>query len=295
MRRLAEQAGYRALQSTPLINRAGELLGVLSVQFREPHRFTERDLQLGTLLGRQAADLLDARMRQLEVSESRVETSEVRGLLGRLVMVQEEERRRVARDVHDQMGQPMTALRIQLESLRARADAFPALATEISRTMRLAQELDQSIDFLTWQLRPAALDHLGVSAALSDLVRGWSERFHIAADYDGEGAHGAALSNDVSVNLYRIVQEALHNVQKHARASRVSVLFTVRDAVAVLVIEDNGQGFTPDLRDPAQNGGLGLVSMRERARVIGGEFTLEAAPEQGTSIFVRVPCVGGSE
>ena len=154
-------------------------------------------------------------------------------------MVQEEERRRVARDVHDQMGQPMTALRMQLESLRARADAFPALTTEVSRTMRLAQELDQSIDFLTWQLRPAALDHLGVSAALSDLVRGVVRAVPHCRRLRRRRRARAALSNDVSVNLYRIVQEALHNVQKHARASRVSVLFTVRDAVAVLV--DRGQ------------------------------------------------------
>ena len=93
---------------------------MLSVHFRDAHEFTERDLQLGTLLGRQAADLLDARLRQLEVSASKVETSEVRELLGRLVMVQEEERRRIARDIHDQMGQPMTALRMQIESLRAK-------------------------------------------------------------------------------------------------------------------------------------------------------------------------------
>jgi len=289
LRHLATEAGYRAVQSTPLINRDGELLGVLSIHFRDRHRFTERDLQLSALLGRQTAELLEAQIYQLEVSASKVETSDVRKLLGRLVMVQEEERRRMAMDVHDQMGQPMTALRMQIEALQTRCEAYPELAPEIGRTVDLAEELDQSIDFLTWQLRPAALEHLGVSAALSDLVRGWSERFHISADYHGDGVRDTDLPGDVSVNLYRIVQEGLHNVQKHARATHVSVLLAIRDADVVLVIEDDGQGFAEDEHDPTQRRGLGLVSMRERARLIGGEFTIETAPRQGTSIFVRVP------
>jgi signal transduction histidine kinase len=290
LRRLAAESGYRAVQATPLINRAGQLLGVLSVHFRDHHQFTERDLQLSTLLGRQASDLIDARLRQLEVSASKVETSEVRRLLGRLVLVQEEERRRVARDVHDQLGQPMTALRMQMEALGAKCGSYPALMAEVSRTMQLAAELDDSIDFLTWELRPAALDRLGLSAALADLVRGWSERFHQACQYHAQGADDARLPQDVAVNLYRIVQEGLHNVQKHAGATHVSVLFAMRDTEAVIVIEDDGQGFTPGAVEPSVHGGLGLVGMRERAWLIGGEIAIEAAPGRGTSIFVKVPC-----
>ena len=116
---------------------------------------------------------------------------------------------------------------------------------EVRRTMRLAEELDRSIDFLTWELRPAALDRLGLSAALDDLVHAWSERFHTAGEYQAHGTDGRSLPSDVAVNLYRIVQEGLHNVQKHARATRVSVRFTVREAEAAIAIEDDGQGFTP--------------------------------------------------
>ena len=99
----------------------------------------------------------------------------------------------------------------------------------------------------------------------------------------------AELPDDVSVNLYRIVQEGLHNVHKHARATHVSVPLTIRDTEVALVIEDDGQGFSADAHDPEQHRGLGLVSMRERARLIGGEFSIEATPGKGTSIFVRVP------
>ena len=98
----------------------------------------------------------------------------------------------------------------------------------------------------------------------------------------------AELPDDVSVNLYRIVQEGLHNVHKHARATHVSVLLAIRDTEVALVIEDDGQGFEADAHDPQQHRGLGLVSMRERARLIGGEFSIEATPGKGTSIFVRV-------
>jgi signal transduction histidine kinase len=288
LRRLAVEAGYRGLQATPLINREGELLGVLSVHFHDPHRFTERDLQLSTLLGRQAADLLAARLHQVEVSASKVETSEVRHLLGRLVLVQEEERRRVARDVHDQLGQPMTALRMQMEVLGAKCASYPALMAEIGCTMQRAEELDGSIDFLTWELRPAALDRLGLSAALQDLVRAWSERFHTAGDYHACGTDGRSLPPDVAVNVYRIVQEALHNVQKHARATHVSVRFTVRGSTAAISVEDNGQGFTPGV-EPTPQDGLGLISMRERTRLIGGTIAIEAARGRGTSVVVTVP------
>jgi signal transduction histidine kinase len=280
----------RALRLAPLLDRDGELLGVLSILFREPHDFSERDLQLSALLGRQAADLLEARVHRREISASRLEASEVRDLLGRLVTVQEEERRRIARDMHDQLGQSMTALRMQIEALRRWATVAPELATDVDRIDRLAQDLDSTIDFLTWELRPAALDRLGLSAALQNLLQSWSERSDIPAEFHAQGTPDRPLSNEVSVNLYRILQEAVHNVQKHAEATRVSVLFAVRDREAMMVVEDNGRGFEPDtLPSDATRRCLGLVSMRERTLLLGGTLDVETSPGRGTAIFVRVP------
>ena len=142
---------------------------MLSIHFPDVHEFTERDVQLSALLGRQAADLLDSRVRQMEAAASKAETSQVRELLGRLVQVQEEERRRISRDIHDQMGQQMTALRMQIESLRSKCERSPDMAAHVGRIDHLAEELDQSVDFLTWELRPAALDRLGLSDALADV------------------------------------------------------------------------------------------------------------------------------
>jgi signal transduction histidine kinase len=183
----------------------------------------------------------------------------------------------------------MTALRMQMEVFGTRCGSDPALMAEVNRTMQLAEELDRSIDFLTWELRPAALDRLGLSAALDDLVHAWSERFHMAGEYHADGTHGRSLPSDVAVNLYRIVQEALHNVQKHARATHVSVRFTVGAAEASIAIEDDGQGFAPGAAELTPHEGLGLVGMRERARLIGGRITIEAGPGRGTSVVVTVP------
>jgi signal transduction histidine kinase len=226
---------------------------------------------------------------QIEVRERRAAESEIKALFTRLVSAQEDERRRIALDIHDQLGQQMTAVRINLEALQQRTDIDPACAESVEGTMRLAEELDRSIDFLTWQLRPAALDHLGLPAALAHLVGGWSQRFQVRADCDTVGTNGVRLRADVETNLYRLAQEALHNVYKHARATHVSVILKRRDHQIVLVVEDNGRGFAIADVSPEAIASLGLVSMRERAALVGGELTIESTPELGTAITVRVP------
>jgi signal transduction histidine kinase len=183
----------------------------------------------------------------------------------------------------------MTAVRINLEELQRRTDVDTPWAESVERTMRVAEELDRSIDFLAWDLRPAALDHLGLPAALARLVGGWSERFHVRADYDTVGIDGVRLRSDVEANLYRLAQEALHNVYKHARATHVSVLLERRDHRIVLMVEDDGRGFAIDDASPEAVPSLGLVSMRERAALVGGELNIESTPGFGTTVTVRVP------
>jgi PAS domain S-box-containing protein len=227
----------------------------------------------------QAHDFLEQRVRE--------RTSQVQSLFERLVSSQEEERRRIARDIHDQVGQQMTALRMNLEALRSQADGQTSLAEQAERTQRLAEELDQSIDFLTWQLRPAALDDLGLSAALQNLVTGWAERFEIAADFAVDGVEDVRLPRDVEANLYRIAQEALHNVAKHAQATQVTAYLTQQGNELVLLVEDNGRGFDAAIR--SKDGHMGLMNMRERAALVGGRLDIESGAGHGTSIHVRIP------
>jgi signal transduction histidine kinase len=260
---------------SPLSDATGRFVGFAKIS----RDLTERKALEDAL--QQAHDSLEQRVRE--------RTSQVQSLFQRLVSAQEEERRRIARDIHDQVGQQMSALRINLEALRSQAEGGTAitLVQQAERTQRLAEELDRSIDFLTWQLRPAALDDLGLSAALQDLVTGWAERFATAVDFAVDDVEDVRLSRDVEANLYRIVQEALHNVAKHANATQVTVYLTQQNGYLMLLVEDNGCGF--DAQMPPTDGHMGLVNMRERAALVGGRIEIESGAEHGTSIHVRIP------
>jgi signal transduction histidine kinase len=126
--------------------------------------------------------------------------------------------------------------------------------------------------------------------ALRQLVDSWSERFQTAAEFDSSGVNGLRLAHDVEANLYRLTQEALHNIVKHANAAHVTVWMEHRGQELTLVIEDDGQGFEP-VESSERSGphGLGLLSMRERAHLAGGTFEIDAAPGRRTALFVRVP------
>lgn len=224
-----------------------------------------------------------------EVRERRAAESRSKALLGRVMSVQEEERKRIARDIHDQMGQQITALRMSLEAVRAAAPQDARLVAAAERAARVAEELDRSIDSLTRELRPAVLDHLGLTAAIENLVRGWSERFGVPVEFRNAIGDGLRLSAEAEANLYRIAQEALHNIWKHAKASVVRVTLAQSEGHLQLVIQDDGRGFSPVDVHETSIGGLGLESMRERASLIGGQLVVRSAWGHGTTITVRVP------
>jgi PAS domain S-box-containing protein len=224
-----------------------------------------------------------------DITDLRNADQSVKKLLKQLITIQEEERRRIARNIHDQMGQQMTALRLSLSSLTAGRDGQDGLIEQARRMQALAEDLDQSIDFLTWELRPAALEHLGLAKALGDLVLGWSERYKVLADFHASGVDSLCLPPDAEINLYRLAQEALHNIFKHAGANMVSVILERRGDQIVLIVEDDGCGFDPVEVSAGQGGGLGLTSMRERATLVGGKMQVESSLNNGTTIFVYIP------
>jgi PAS domain S-box-containing protein len=284
---------------TPLRSSDGRHLGFTTIS----RDLTERKVFEDAL--RRAHDELEQRVQdriadlaranallQNEVAERRAAEAQIKALFERLVSIQEEERRRIARNIHDQLGQQMTALRMNLEALRMWADRDPPHLEQTQRAQRLAEELDRSIDFLTWELRPAALDHLGLPAALQRLLSGWSEQFGIAVEFDLPETSGLRLPRDAEANLYRLVQEALHNIVKHAAATHVTVLLEQRDQQVVLVVDDNGRGFVLSEAQQRPDGGLGLVSMRERALLAGGVLQIETASGRGTTISVRIATNG---
>jgi two-component system CheB/CheR fusion protein len=224
-----------------------------------------------------------------EVSERGLAEAEARTLLRRVVTVQEDERRRISRDLHDQLGQQLTALRLKLELVRERAGDDADLAREVESAQALAESLDADVDYLAWEMRPSALDELGLVAALGNYVREWSAHFGVAAELHAAGPAFERLTPDVAIHVYRIAQEALNNVAKHAGASQVNVIFEVRAREVTLIVEDDGRGFDPDAVSAEGAPRLGLGGMRERARLVGGTLEIESAPGRGTTVFARIP------
>ena len=212
----------------------------------------------------------------------------VKGLLERLVSVQEEERRRLALNLHDQLGQQLTALRLALSSLRdgpasERANRFATID-------QIVTQLDRDVDLLAWQLRPPMLDDVGLDAAITDFLHQWSSVNRVVADFHHAPDDGGRLGADIESNLYRVVQEALNNISKHAHANHVSVILERRGAEATLIVEDDGRGF--ELADELVRGpkkGMGLAGMRERTALMGGDFEIESTPGKGTTLFLRIP------
>ncbi|HEU4736698.1 MAG TPA: sensor histidine kinase [Solirubrobacterales bacterium] len=197
---------------------------------------------------------------------------------------QEEERARVARDLHDEVNQSLTGLLLRLEA--AREAAPPELEAELAETKALANQAMQELLSLARQLRPTALDDLGLAAAIAGQVEqiGHGE---IEAEFKADGRL-TDLGGDAQLVVYRVAQEALSNAVRHSEANRVSVALRRREDGGVsLDVADDGRGFAFD----ESEGGLGIAGMRERALLIGGELTIESRPSHGTAVHLTVPAM----
>jgi two-component system CheB/CheR fusion protein len=222
--------------------------------------------------------------RRHRIEQERVE------LLRRIVSTQEDERRRIARELHDQLGQSLTALRLKLESLNNEAGRRSKLKGRLGELLDIARQLDTDVDFLAWELRPVALDDLGLIVALSNYAQEWTKHFGVHVNFHSTGLGDALLVPLVEINLYRIAQEALNNIAKHAGATSVDLLLERRDEHVMLIMEDNGRGFdTESIEAHPEGRGMGLVGMRERATLLGGSVEIESTPGGGTTIFARIP------
>ena len=219
--------------------------------------------------------------RERETERARTE------LLSRLVFVQEDERRRIARDMHDQFGEHLTALSLEIASLKDAWTATPDLVDRAGTLEAIAARLDHDVEQLVWRLRPTALDDLGLRAALTNYVREWSVRHGVAAEVHTSGLLDDRLASEVETALYRIAQEALNNVAKHARAQRVDVLLERRPDCVLLVVEDDGVGFDA-ARPSGGRHGFGLVGMQERSALVGASLQIDTTPGQGTTVLVRM-------
>jgi signal transduction histidine kinase len=226
-----------------------------------------------------------------DLTEARRTEELLRALTHRVVQVQEDERGRVAVELHDGITQLLCAVVFRSQALVASLSAHDGPAKIESRKLRdLAGRTAKEVERVAHNLRPSVLDNLGLVAAMSDASTEFAVRTGISVKLACVKLT-ARLTSDGKLTLYRILQEALRNVEKHARARNVSVSLTQPDAFVQLEIHDDGGGFDPDRRPGKRNGkgGLGLLSMRERAAYVGGSLEVKSVPRAGTRIEVRIP------
>jgi PAS domain S-box-containing protein len=226
-----------------------------------------------------------------EIARRERAEAERRDLQGRLTTAQEDERRRIARELHDQMGQHLTALALGLKVVKD-ATPDPSLArTRLLELQALTDLIGREIHVLALELRPTVLDDLGLKTALGNYADACAERCGIAVDFQSTGMDGGRLPATVETAFYRVVQEALTNVLKHGRAKRVSVVLQRAPGHVVAVVEDDGLGFDAERKSDPTGAAhpLGILGMRERMELVGGTLTIDSAPGRGTAVIARVP------
>lgn len=258
----------------PIFDASGKFLG---------YRGVSSDI---TPTVRAEAELRRAQAEQLALQAHKIEAEEERlRLLQRIIAAQEQERLRITRDLHDQTGQDLTGLSLGLKSLES------AIADERGHvTLRwlqtLTAQIGESLHRTAWELRPTALNDLGLLRALETYTADWSERFGIRVDYH-VGNLSRRFPDDVETTIYRVVQESLTNVLRHAAASTVSLVLELHDGILQVIIEDDGRGF--DVEAVAGQGRLGLPGIAERLAVVGGTLSIDSSPGAGTTLYVRIP------
>jgi PAS domain S-box-containing protein len=232
-----------------------------------------------------------------EVAERLLVEEARRELLRRLVTAQEEERRRISRELHDRMGQQLAALMMGLKTLGVESYGRSSTLDTLRQLEEMIDELSREVHTLAWGLRPPALDDLGLETALCNYVEEWAERTRVPVDFHSAGFGGCRLPLTHETALYRVAQEALTNVAKHSGADRVSFILERRDGHVLAVIEDNGAGFDVEtvMASAGKGRRLGLLGMRERAALLGGTINVESALGAGTTLFVRIPFDARSE
>ncbi len=274
----------RSMLCVPLHSK-GQTIGAIEAMNKESGTFDQEDIRLLSALAASAAIAIENAQLFEQVRSGR---EQLQALSRRLVEVQEAERRHISRELHDETGQALSSMLLGLSLLEREADDPEAI---VARAIELEEMVDlmlENLHRMAMNLRPASLDHLGLVAALDQYCETFGQQYGLDVQFETVGLEmGKRLLPEVETALYRIVQEALTNVIRHAQARHVDVLLERRGDHVVTIVEDDGVGF--DMQKVAQRGRLGVFGMHERAEMLGGDMMVESAPGAGTSVFVEVP------
>ena len=226
---------------------------------------------------------------QLEEANAQLAQSQesLRRLSRRLVEVQEAERRAIARELHDEAGQTLTALHVGLGLLQREAGGLEPIASLVRELKQIADGVQESLHQLAWNLRPPSLDRMGLVPTLRQYTETVRRQHGLQLDFVAFDLDGLRPAAEVEIAAYRIVQEAITNVVRHAGASRAGVILERHGDRLRVIVEDDGRGFDPE--EAAGRGRLGLFGMRERAEMMGGTLTLESRPGAGATVYAELP------
>jgi PAS domain S-box-containing protein len=286
-REAAEARGYRSSAALPLCH-GEQVLGALNVYSAQPAYFTDERVQVLQSFANQAAVAIEnARL----FEQVRAGGERLQALSRQLLEVQEAERRHIARELHDEIGQALTGLKLLLDmSTRLPADEVTA---SLSEAQALINGLVALVRDLSLDLRPAMLDDLGLLSALLWHFDRYTAQTHVHVTFKHSGLEGRRLASEIETATYRIVQEALTNVARHAGVNEVMVRLWTDQNALIVQIEDRGMGFDREAALTASHT-TGLAGMRERAVLLGGQLTVESAPEAGTTVTAELPLGGPS-
>ncbi len=260
-----------------------KVIGLCLLAAAQANRFSQEHQQIAEAMLSQAAVAIQNAwlFEQIRVGRERLQS-----LSHRLVDIQEAERRYIARELHDEVGQALTSLMVGMRLIERDAAKPERVLGGISQLKQMVDEVLENLHRLAVHLRPASLDHLGLIPALQQYIDDLNERSDLSIKFETMGVD-MRVESELETVLYRIVQEALTNVFKHAQATRVDVLIERREEKLVTIIEDDGVGF--DTAQPVSENHLGLFGIRERLDMFGGTLHLESSPGIGTTLFVEVP------
>jgi len=224
----------------------------------------------------------------VNIDKQKKAEAEHRLLLTRLNSAQEDERRRIARDLHDRVGQTVAGLSLRLKRLEVEA-ASTAIQDACAELKKMISDISQDIHRAAVELRPTALDDIGLREALNTLLDGWRTQTGIDLDVFMRGLDGPRPPPVIETTVYRIIVELLTNIVKHAEATAVSVTLDRRTEQLVLVVEDDGRGFAEGSSLPSSQRHLGLLGIRERLELVNGHLKIESEIGAGTAVFIRIP------
>jgi signal transduction histidine kinase len=263
----------------------------ISAQRRAESGMQDANERLEARVADRTAEMGEANRRLAqEVDERRRSEASRKTLLQRLVTIENEERRRISRELHDQIGQHLAALTLRLKALETEVTD----QTTLNAAQAMVDDLGRQVRDLALAVRPTALDELGLLPALSNYAEDWAQRHAVHLDYHDRGLHDHRLAPAIEEAIYRIVLEALANVSKHAHARRASLILERRGPDVRVIVEDDGVGFDPEaLKMSGAGQRLGLIGIEERAALVNGTATVESRPGGGTTLFVHIPVADG--